>query len=109
MSEAYFQRFEDIQPKEIFPGYLARLIHTPNNTINFLDVEPGGPVPMHKHSHHQCSFVIEGSFEMTVGEETQILTPGTFAIIPSNIPHGGRALSKCRILDIFSPVREDYR
>ena len=109
MSENYFQRFEDIQPREIFPGYISRLIHTPNNTINFLDVEAGGPVPLHQHPHHQCSFLLEGSFEMTVGEETQLLTPGTFAVIPSNVPHGGRAITNCKLLDIFSPVREDYK
>jgi quercetin dioxygenase-like cupin family protein len=39
---------------------------------------------------------------------TQILGPGSVGIIPPNAVHSGRALTDCRILDVFSPVREDY-
>ena len=51
----------------------------------------------------------EGKFEMTVNGDTQILEPGFFAIIPSNVQHGGTAITDCKLLDIFTPVREDYR
>jgi quercetin dioxygenase-like cupin family protein len=59
--------------------------------------------------HHQCAFVLEGEFEMTVDGETQILKPGRFVVIPPDISHSGRAITDCRLLDIFNPVREDYR
>lgn len=104
-----FQNFSDIAVKEIAPGFFSKLIHTDDNTINFLEVAAGNELPMHQHPHQQCSFVLEGAFEMTVGEETSVLTSNTFAIIPGNAPHGGKAITNCKLIDIFSPVREDYK
>jgi quercetin dioxygenase-like cupin family protein len=46
---------------------------------------------------------------MTVNGDTQMLEPGFFAIIPSNVQHGGTAITDCKLLDIFTPLREDYR
>ena len=46
---------------------------------------------------------------MTINEETNVFTPGTILSIPSHIAHKGRALTNCKITDIFSPVREDYK
>jgi quercetin dioxygenase-like cupin family protein len=104
-----FLNFSDIKTKEIAPGFFSKLIHTESNTINFLEVAAGSDLPIHQHLHQQCSFVLEGQFEMTVGGETKILTPDTFALIPGDVPHGGRAITDCKLIDIFSPVREDYK
>jgi quercetin dioxygenase-like cupin family protein len=104
-----FRHFSDITTKEIAPGFFSKLIHTDNNTINFIEVKEGCSVPLHKHIHQQCSFVIEGKFEMTVNGDTQMLDPGFFAVIPSNAVHGGTAVTDCKLVDLFSPVREDYR
>lgn len=109
MEEAVFRSFDNITPKELLPGFWARAIHTPGNTINFIEVKAGHSFPLHQHMHHQCAFVLEGRFEMTINGETQILEPGKFVIIEGNTPHEGRSLTDCRLLDIFNPVREDYR
>jgi quercetin dioxygenase-like cupin family protein len=53
--------------------------------------------------------VSEGEFELTVDGETEVLRPGVVAVIPSDAEHSGRALTDCRVIDIFHPVREDYR
>lgn len=109
MDATIFQRFSNIPTKEIAPGYFSKLIHTQNNTINFIEVKAGSSVPLHSHVHEQCSFVIDGQFELTVNGEPQILDAGLFAVIPSNMPHSGYAVTDCKLLDVFSPVREDYR
>lgn len=46
---------------------------------------------------------------MTAGNETQILDTGKFVVILGNVPHGGKATTDCTLLDIFSPVREDFK
>lgn len=109
MDETIFRQFADIDVKEIAPGFFSKLIHTSTNTINFIEVKAGCSIPRHRHIHEQCSFSIEGKFEMTVNDVPQILDPGLFAIIPSNAWHSGIAITDCKLIDIFSPVREDYR
>jgi quercetin dioxygenase-like cupin family protein len=109
MTASHFQQFADIPVKEIFPGFHFQLIHTSRNTYSFVTVDAGSTLPIHQHVHEQSSFVLEGKFEMTVGGETTIMEPGSFTLIPSNIPHGGTAITTCKLLDVFSPAREDYK
>ena len=109
MDRSVFNYFSDIATKEVAPGFFSKLIHTDANTINFIEVKAGSSIQLHKHMHQQCSFAIEGKFELIVNGEAKVLEPGLFAIIPSNVEHGGTALTDCKLIDIFSPVREDYR
>jgi quercetin dioxygenase-like cupin family protein len=109
MDSAVFQQFKDVPTKEIAPGFFSKLLHTDTNTINFIEVTKGSSIPRHRHIHSQCSFAIEGRFELTVDEETQVLEPGLFAIIASNVWHSGTAITDCKLIDIFNPVREDYK
>ena len=109
MNTPVFQQFADIKTKEIAPGFFSKLIHTANNTINFIEVAAGNSVPDHAHIHEQLSFVIEGQFQLTVNGEVQLLDASMFAVIPSNVRHSGLAITDCKLIDVFSPVREDYR
>ncbi len=78
-------------------------------TIAHWTIEPDAALPDHSHPHEQVTTIIEGEFEMTINEETKVLTPGTVAVIPPNAAHSGKSLTPCRIFDVFYPVREDYR
>lgn len=109
MEEGIFKRFSEIDTKEIAPGFFSKLIHTDANTINFIEVKAGCSIPRHNHVHQQCSFVIEGIFELTVNHETRQLNQGLFAIIPANAWHSGKAITDCKLIDIFSPARDDYK
>jgi quercetin dioxygenase-like cupin family protein len=109
MNNPVFHRFSDIETKELSPGYLSKIIHTDNNTINFLEVKAGSVSAMHQHINHQCVFVIEGQFELTVDGVSKVLDTGTFAIVPPNVIHGGKAITDCKLIDIFDPVREDFK
>ena len=98
-----------IEIKELTKGFKAKYIHSENTTLAFLDVTAGAAMPIHQHVHEQISQVLEGKFELTVNGERKVYEPGEVVIIPSNIPHGGMAITDCKLLDIFSPAREDYR
>lgn len=95
--------------KEILDGFNAKLIHTQNITLSYVTIEANAILPEHSHFHEQITQVTEGKLEMTIGGVTKILTPGSVVIIPSNIKHSGRALTACKVTDIFCPVREDYK
>ena len=99
----------EIPPFEISKGFTARLIHTDTMTLAYVDIEAGAELPDHSHFHEQVSNMLEGEFEFVLGGEKMVLRPGEVLVIPSNVPHSGRALTRCRILDVFHPVREDFR
>ncbi len=98
----------DIQEKEIAPGYRTRFIHGDTMTLAYWDVDPGAELPEHSHPHEQMANVLEGKFELTV-DGTRVLEPGQVAVIPSGVPHGGKAITPCRLLDVFHPTRDDYK
>jgi quercetin dioxygenase-like cupin family protein len=75
----------------------------------YWEIEAGSELPLHDHPHEQIVNVLEGELQLTVEGETKILRPGSVAVIASSIPHSGKAITDCRVLDAFHPVREDYR
>lgn len=105
----YFLNLDEITEREIVPGYRAKFIHADGMTIAYWEVEAGAALPEHSHPHEQIANVLEGEFELTVAGESRILVPGQVAVIPGDVPHSGRAVSACRLLDAFQPAREDYR
>ena len=99
----------EIDSKEIMPGYHGKLIHAQNMSLTFWKVEKGAKVPEHAHMNEQVMQVLEGKFEFTLDGNTNTYEPGDLVIIPPNVPHSGRALTPCKLMDVFSPTREEYR
>jgi quercetin dioxygenase-like cupin family protein len=104
-----FIDLDQIEVKEIVPGYRAVFVHTDHMTLAYWTIKAGAALPEHSHLHEQVSNVLEGTFELTVEGETRRLEPGVVAVIPSNAVHAGTAITHCRILDAFHPVREEYK
>lgn len=98
-----------IQPREVVQGYMARFVHTPNMTFSYLDVKAGAALPEHAHPHEQVAHVLQGEFQLTLAGEPIRFGPGEIVVIPSNVPHSGLAITDCVLLDVFNPVREDYK
>lgn len=98
----------EVAEREMVPGYHAKFVHSENMTIAYWNIDKGNALPKHGHPHEQVVNVIEGSFEITVDGETSVLEAGSVVIIPPNVMHSGKALTSCRIIDVFYPVRKDY-
>jgi len=99
----------DMASREIAPGFHARMVHSEKMTFSIWEVEAGAPLPEHAHPHEQISTVLEGRFELTIGGNSNTLQAGMVVVIPSNVPHSGKAITSCKMLDVFHPVREEYR
>ena len=100
---------ESIPQKEVFPGYFARFIHTDNMTFAYWNIRAGACVYEHSHMHEQIVNGLEGWFEMTVNGKPVVVGPRQTIVIPSNVKHSGKAITDCKLLDVFYPVREDYK
>lgn len=98
-----------IESKEIIEGLSAKFVHSENMTMAFWTIKAGASLPEHSHPHEQVSNLLQGEFELTIDGVPTRLQPGKVVIIAGDQPHSGRAITDCEILDIFHPVREDYK
>lgn len=95
--------------RTLFPGVVGHYAHSERFTIGEVELIAGAIVPTHQHLHAQLSYVVSGQVEFTIGEDTRILATGDCALIPGNMPHSIRAITAARVLDTFTPPRDDYR
>ena len=63
---------------------------------------------MHSHPHEQIGYVLEGSFELNMDGEKCIIKKGDTYYTKPNLMHGVVALEDGKLLDIFTPQREDF-
>ena len=104
-----FAELDDTEQREIFPKCHVRFVHSENMTLSYWNLEEGADLPSHSHPHEQVCNLIEGRMELTVGGETKLFTHGSIAVIPPKTPHSTKALTACYVIDVFYPIREDYR
>ncbi|HMB68210.1 MAG TPA: cupin domain-containing protein [bacterium] len=104
-----FHDVTELPERELAKGFHARMVHGEGMTVAHWRVEAGAELPMHAHPHEMIVNLLEGELEITVGQEKRVLHAGGIAVIPGNVPHGVTARTACRILDVWHPVREDYK
>jgi len=106
----HFCDLENREAKELAPGVLARTFWGNRMLISVVDLAADAVVPLHSHLHEQAGTVVSGQLELTVAGETRQLEPGATYIIPGGVEHGARTGDRpARVMDVFSPVREDYQ
>ena len=104
-----FIDINDYEPIELAPGAHARTPYGMNIMLSYLTLDEGTVIPLHKHPHEQAGILLEGKLELTIGEETRVCEAGNLFIIPPNTPHAAKPVDgPAVVLDVFSPVREDY-
>lgn len=101
-------KIADLNPREIMPGYRGRFVHSERMTFVYWDIDKDAPLPKHAHEHEQVAHMLEGEFELFIEGTRYHLKPGAVLTIPSKAEHWGKALTDCKIMDAFCPVREDY-
>ena len=70
--------------------------------------EKGGVGALHSHPHVQSSYIAEGVFDVTIDGVTQRLAAGGAYIVPSGLVHGVVAVEAGKLIDSFTPRREDF-
>ena len=68
----------------------------------------GGIGPLHSHPHVQSSYIAEGVFDVTIDGITQRIGAGGAYIVPSGLVHGVVALEAGKLIDSFTPRRDDF-
>lgn len=95
---------------QLFPGVEIRTTAGDAMMISVVTLEPYSVVPDHAHPHEQMGMMISGRAEFTIGGITKIVGPGDIWRIPGNVRHKVVTLDAPAVaLDVFHPIRDDYR
>ncbi|MEY8338054.1 cupin domain-containing protein [Lachnospiraceae bacterium 62-35] len=107
---AMFVLEKDFQP-EVLENGVVRTIkgYIKDLMVAELVWKKGQKGAVHTHPHRQCDYIVKGVFEANLDGKKQILKAGECFYIEANVPHGLTALEDDGVLlDIFTPMREDF-
>ncbi len=107
-SKEFFSQ-KEMEWEQIDP-LLRRQIHGYDDKIMLViaDFKAGGVGQLHNHHHSQVTYVDSGEFEMTIGNEVKIIKAGDSYYVPPMVMHGCTCLKDGKLIDVFSPLREDF-
>ena len=102
--------FEKKTPKIDLGGGLTRRImsHDGGMMAVAVDFEKDAVGALHSHPHEQITYIISGKCRYTVGEETKEVGTGDSVLIPGDVSHSIVILEDTKVIDAFSPAREDF-
>jgi quercetin dioxygenase-like cupin family protein len=103
------ERLREAAPHTLVEGVTMRPLFGDGAMLNLLEFEPGAHVPPHDHHHEQLGYVVDGELVLTIGGIEHRLSPGAAYAIPGGVEHAAWSEGGCLVLDVFQPVREDYR
>lgn len=106
----YFVDKSDCAHHRIFPGVDIYTTYGENVMLSLVEFEPHAVVEEHSHPHEQLGLMLEGEAEFIVGGESRIVRKGEMWRIPGGVKHKVIAGDQpVRAIDVFHPIREDYK
>ncbi len=106
----YFCDVENREPKTVAPGIHIHTFWQEKMLVAMVELEPNAILPEHKHPHEQAGVMLGGELIFTIDGETRTCTAGDSYIIPGGVPHSAIAGENgAQVMDVFSPVREEYK
>ena len=105
-----YVRGQDRECKDLGGGTHRKVLAYSQNLMNVeLHFEKGAIGAMHSHPHEQIGYLISGSLVyQEEGCEDKVLHTGDTYYVAPNVVHGVEILEDTKLLDIFTPMREDF-
>jgi quercetin dioxygenase-like cupin family protein len=95
--------------KEILEGVrLKNLVHGKATHLTKVELKQGAVIPAHEHIQEQTGYLISGRLRFFGGTDEVIVSPGDCWTFAPNEIHGAEALEDTVVIEVFSPIREDY-
>ena len=100
---------QDLEWEKVGEG-VKRKIMTFDDKIMLVKVhfDEGGIGYKHEHYHSQVTYIESGEFEFSIGDETKLVKEGDSVYIPPHVLHGAICKKTGVLIDVFSPIREDF-
>ncbi|MAC80183.1 MAG: cupin [Rhodobacteraceae bacterium] len=91
------------------PGVLRQVLSdSPQLMVVSFTFASGAQGTLHSHPHVQSTYVDSGRFRFSIAGEEFEVGPGDSFVIPSNARHGCTCLEPGRLIDTFTPRRDDF-
>ena len=91
------------------PGLRRQVMsYTPSMMLVRHTMVKGWVGSKHSHPHEQMVYVIKGRIVFEYPGNIIEAGPGDSFIVPGGVEHQARATEDSEVLDIFTPMREDY-
>ncbi len=87
---------------------LTTLVHGEKTLMGQFTIAKGAAIPAHAHPHEQTGIMISGKLRFIVDGKTMDAEPGDSWCLPGGVEHSAEALEETVVVEVFSPVREDY-
>jgi len=101
-------RWSEIPNEPITPFVNRRYISGDRMTLARFELKSGGIIARHAHEQEQVTNVLSGRLKFLVDGQEIIVGPGEVAQIPSWIAHEVHVLEDATVIDVFSPIRQDW-
>ena len=108
MPDAVLHRWNDIPEKQLAPGVRRKFVTADRVTIARFSLSRDAVVPVHSHEHEQVSYVVSGVLRFEVDGKAMTVEAGQALQIPTVAKHGVTAVEDTEVIDVFSPVRQDW-
>jgi quercetin dioxygenase-like cupin family protein len=104
-----FKKHDATGYKELVPGIRMKTLNYGDRTLmaKFL-LEEGSRIPDHAHPHEQAGYLVTGKLRFRIDGEYHDAEPGDSWCIAGDVVHSVRVLAPSVIVEVFSPVREEY-
>ena len=101
---------KNIAAKDLGGGVMRKVLSYSKNLMACeLTFEKGAVGAPHSHPHEQIGYIISGRLVyQEEGQEDKILETGDTYYVAPNVVHGVQILEDTKLLDIFTPMREDF-
>jgi quercetin dioxygenase-like cupin family protein len=104
-----FRKNGTADKKELLEGvHMRTLVHGEKTLMGQFSVAKGSSIPSHSHPHEQTGFMVSGKLRFKIEDDVMEAVTGDSWCIPGDVEHSVEALEDSVVIEVFSPVREDY-
>ena len=84
------------------------MVHGESMYQMIAELDAGSVMPAHQHPQEQIVHILSGRMKLIVDGTPHEMKTGDSFYLASNVPHGVETIEETRVLDTFSPPRDEY-
>jgi quercetin dioxygenase-like cupin family protein len=102
LMEVWYEDDPTMRARVNFPFYVGT--GTKSTAVVYFEIDPGGRLGTHTDSAEEILLILEGTAEVSLGDERGQLSAGEMALVPAMVPHGLRNAGEdtARVAGFFS-------